>query len=89
VLRFVVVAAMCVFFVNGMPWLPIKNSQDGQGEHSVPETKNTCKLSDTAVCNSKYSNHVLNTGHTYGTISHTMEIIKMEKKGKHLNSLEK
>jgi hypothetical protein len=36
--------------------------------------------------NSGYSNHILNTGHTYGTINKTMDIIK---KGKHLNTLEK
>jgi hypothetical protein len=30
--------------------------------------------------NSGYSNHTLNTGHTYGSITNTMGIIKMEKK---------
>jgi hypothetical protein len=30
----------------------------------------------------------LNTGHTYGTITDTMEIIKTERKGRHLNTLE-
>jgi hypothetical protein len=39
--------------------------------------------------NSGYSNHILNTGHTYGTITDTMDIIKTEKKGKYLNTLEK
>jgi hypothetical protein len=29
------------------------------------------------------------TGHTYGTITNTMEIITTGKKGKHLNTLEK
>jgi hypothetical protein len=38
--------------------------------------------------NSGYSSHILNTGHTYGTITDTMEIIT-RRKGKHLNALEK
>jgi hypothetical protein len=32
---------------------------------------------------------ILNTGHTYGTITDTVDIIKTENKGKHLNTLEK
>jgi hypothetical protein len=39
--------------------------------------------------NSVYSNHILNTGHTYGSITDTMDIIQTEKKGKHLNGLER
>jgi hypothetical protein len=39
--------------------------------------------------NSGYSNHILNTGHKYGTISDTMDVIRTEKKGKHLNTLER
>jgi hypothetical protein len=32
---------------------------------------------------------MLNTGHAYGSITDTMKIIKIEKKGKYLNALEK
>jgi hypothetical protein len=32
---------------------------------------------------------MLNTGHAYGSITDTMEIIQIDKKGKHLNTLEK
>jgi hypothetical protein len=39
--------------------------------------------------NSGYSNHILNIEHKYGSITDTMDIIKAEKKGKHLNILEK
>jgi hypothetical protein len=39
--------------------------------------------------NSGYSSHILNTGHTYGTITDTMEIITTGRKGKHSNTLEK
>jgi hypothetical protein len=39
--------------------------------------------------NSGYSNHILNTGHTYGTITDTMELVKIGKKGRHLNTVEK
>jgi hypothetical protein len=39
--------------------------------------------------NSGYSNHILNTGHTHGTITDTMDIVNTGKKGKHLNTLEK
>jgi hypothetical protein len=37
---------------------------------------------------SGYSNHILNIGHSYRNITDTMEIIKIERKGKHLNTLE-
>jgi hypothetical protein len=36
--------------------------------------------------NSVYSNRILNTGHTYGTITVTMDIMKLERKGKDLNT---
>jgi hypothetical protein len=39
--------------------------------------------------NSSYLNHILNTGHTYYTIRYIVDVIKIEKKGKHLNTLEK
>jgi hypothetical protein len=39
--------------------------------------------------NSGHSNHVLNTGHAYGSIADTMKVVKVEKKGKHLNTMEK
>jgi hypothetical protein len=32
---------------------------------------------------------ILSTGHTYGSITYTINIIKTEEKGKHLNILEK
>jgi hypothetical protein len=32
---------------------------------------------------------MLNTGHKYGTITDTMDIIRTHRKGKHLNTLEK
>jgi hypothetical protein len=38
--------------------------------------------------NSGYSNHILNTGHTYGTITDTMDIIRAGSKGRHINTLE-
>jgi hypothetical protein len=39
--------------------------------------------------NSGYSNHMLNTGHIYGTITDTVDIIRSQRKKKHLNTLEK
>jgi hypothetical protein len=39
--------------------------------------------------NSGYSNHILNTGHTYGTITDTMGVIRNGRKGTHLITLEK
>jgi hypothetical protein len=36
-----------------------------------------------------YSNRVLNMGHAYGNITDSIETIKIEKQGKHLNTLEK
>jgi hypothetical protein len=30
--------------------------------------------------NSGYSNHILNTGHAYGSVTNTMKVIKIEKK---------
>jgi Cys-tRNA synthase (O-phospho-L-seryl-tRNA:Cys-tRNA synthase) len=35
---------------------------------------------------SGYSNHILNTGYSYGNITDTPKIIKIERKGKHLNT---
>jgi hypothetical protein len=39
--------------------------------------------------NSGYSNHMLNTGHKYGPITDTMDIVKTHKKTKDMNTLEK
>jgi hypothetical protein len=39
--------------------------------------------------NSSYSNHILNTRHTYCKITDTMDIIRIGWKGRHLNTLEK
>jgi hypothetical protein len=39
--------------------------------------------------NSGYSNHILNTGHAYGTMTDTMDVIRNGRKGRHLNTLEK
>jgi hypothetical protein len=39
--------------------------------------------------NTGYANHILNIGHTYGTITDTMEIMKTERKGRYLNTLER
>jgi hypothetical protein len=39
--------------------------------------------------NSGYSSHILNTRHTYGTITYSMEIITTGRKEKHLNTSEK
>jgi hypothetical protein len=39
--------------------------------------------------NTGYANHILNTGHTYGTITDIMEIMKIERKGRYLNTLER
>jgi hypothetical protein len=39
--------------------------------------------------NSEYSNHILNTGHAYGSITDKIKIKELEKKGKNLNTLER
>jgi hypothetical protein len=39
--------------------------------------------------NSTYSNHTLSTGHTYRTITDTMDFIRLGRKGNHSNTLEK
>jgi hypothetical protein len=38
---------------------------------------------------SGYARHILNSGHSYGSIDDTMGIIKIERKGKHLDTLER
>jgi hypothetical protein len=38
---------------------------------------------------SGYAKHILNSGHSYGSIEDTLDIIKIETKGKHLDTLEK
>jgi hypothetical protein len=37
---------------------------------------------------SKFAQQILETGHTYGTIEETMEIMQLNKKGHLLNTLE-
>jgi hypothetical protein len=39
--------------------------------------------------NTGYSHHVLNTCHTYGTLEDTLQIVKIQNKGPHLNTLER
>jgi hypothetical protein len=36
---------------------------------------------------SGYSNHILNTGHNYGTITDTMGVIRIGRKSRHLYTL--
>jgi hypothetical protein len=38
---------------------------------------------------SGYTNHTLNMGHTYVTITDTMDVIRTGRKSRHLNTLEK
>jgi hypothetical protein len=57
-----------------------------QEEHSIQDIKGTFTQSD---ANSRYSNHILSMGHTYGTITDIMDVIKMGRKGRHLNTLER
>jgi hypothetical protein len=39
--------------------------------------------------NSEYSKHILNMGHTYGSVTDMMKVLKSQKKGRHLNTLER
>jgi hypothetical protein len=39
--------------------------------------------------NSGYLNNILNTAHTYGTTTDTIDVIRYGRKGRHLNTLEK
>jgi hypothetical protein len=39
--------------------------------------------------NSGYSNHIINIGRKYGTITDTIDIMRTHRKRKHLNTLEK
>jgi hypothetical protein len=39
--------------------------------------------------NCGYSNHILNTGCTLGTVADTVDVITTERKGKHLNTLDR
>jgi hypothetical protein len=39
--------------------------------------------------NTGYSRHILDTGHSYGTMENTMDVIRIGKKGRYLNTLEK
>jgi hypothetical protein len=39
--------------------------------------------------NSGYSKHILNTGHTCGSVIDTMSVLKTQRKGKHLNTLDR
>jgi hypothetical protein len=39
--------------------------------------------------NSKFAQHILETGHTYNMMDQTMEVLHIEKKGHKLNTLER
>jgi hypothetical protein len=39
--------------------------------------------------NSRYSKHILNMGHSYGSVTNMMKVLKTQRKGKHLNTLER
>jgi hypothetical protein len=39
--------------------------------------------------NSGYAKHILKSGHSYGNINDVMDILEVEKKGKHLDTLER
>jgi hypothetical protein len=39
--------------------------------------------------NSGYSDHILDTGDTYGTVTYTVDVTRRGRKGRHLNILEK
>jgi hypothetical protein len=38
---------------------------------------------------STYAQHILNTGHTYGSMQDVMEVIQRAKKGRYMNRMEK
>jgi hypothetical protein len=59
-----------------------------QARHFILDTKSTyTQLGIIPV--TEYFNHILNTGHVYGSMTDTMQIIKIKINGKHLNTLEK
>jgi hypothetical protein len=71
-----------------VPGLPIEiNGQTGR-TFSV-RYKEYIRAIRSNSSNSGYSNHILNTGHTYGTITGTVDVIRTGRKGRHLNILEK
>jgi hypothetical protein len=39
--------------------------------------------------NSSYCSHILKTGHQYGSITDTIKVIRIQRKGKYLNTLER
>jgi hypothetical protein len=39
--------------------------------------------------NTGYASHILNTGHTHGTIEDTLQVVSIHNKGPHLNTLER
>jgi hypothetical protein len=38
--------------------------------------------------NTGFANHILNSGHTYGTLEDTLQVVSIQNKGPHLNTLE-
>jgi hypothetical protein len=42
-----------------------------------------------AKCTNSYSHHILSTCHTYGTLEDNLKIVKIQRKGLHLNTLER
>jgi hypothetical protein len=53
-----------------------------------PVTENIHK-SQKPKNNSKYAQHIPDTGHPYGSIENTMKVLQLASKGKYMNTLEK
>jgi hypothetical protein len=52
-----------------------------RAEHFTPDTKSTYRQSGVITVIQDNSNHILNTGRAYGTMTNTMDIVKTVKKG--------
>jgi hypothetical protein len=61
---------------------------DEQEELLISDTRNTF-MTKCDNSNTGYLNHILNTGHTNGTIKGTMEIMEVGRKEQYLNTFEK
>jgi hypothetical protein len=71
-----------------MPGYPIKICWSNRKSVSVRYTEHISAIRSKSG-NSGYSNHILNTGHTYGAVTDSMDVIRAGRKGRHLNTLGK
>jgi hypothetical protein len=71
-----------VVVVGPVLWPPLTYIHMVRFKEHIQDTRNN-------KSNSKFAQHILDTGHTYNMIDQTIKVLHIEKKGHKLNTLER